>query len=443
MSLERSSGEKTRATIITETEHARTVFSSSPDNSDVRYTYANLLYQGGDFWKAWEVAEEFSKEPVSSIRERMLAARLAFLLGKYAVAERLYKELVAATQNDPSTQVTAHVDLMFTYYEQDKFDAIKALKFPEGVDLPQYKAITTFEGQPYQLDWHSEDRTSIVPFVMTDPVPLLMVEVNRVPIAVFFDTGGDLLIIDPDIASALGVEATAAAKGPFGGGQEAEFGFGQVTSLKLIDVTINNVPVMILPTKRFSDIYKGKGIVLGGVIGTSMLRQFLATLDYGNGQLILRERSAAGLKRLRAAQRGKEIVEIPFVLDYTHLMMARGSLNEKVNLTTFVDSGLAHEAKFTAPIQTLEYAGIPIPERNYVDPIGGGGGVWESGFFEVASIGLGPLVQQKVKGEYGALPPEFYWSRGYIQDFLISHRFLREYATWTLDFDRMTYIFER
>jgi hypothetical protein len=107
-----------------------------------------------------------------------------------------------------------------------------------------------------------------------------------------------------------------------------------------------------------------------------------------------------------------------------------------------VDSGLAGEAKLTAPLQTLQYLGIPIPERTVTDPVGGSGGVWQSGFFEVESIGLGELVQQEARGEYGALPPEFYWSQGYIQDFLISHRFLRQYATWTIGFDRMVYRFE-
>ena len=37
-----------------------------------------------------------------------------------------------------------------------------------------------------------------------------------------------------------------------------------------------------------------------------------------------------------------------------------------------------------------------------------------------------------------------YWTMsGYIQDGLISHQFLRQYSSWTLDFDAMTYIFER
>jgi hypothetical protein len=56
---------------------------------------------------------------------------------------------------------------------------------------------------------------------------------------------------------------------------------------------------------------------------------------------------------------------------------------------------------------------------------------------------MGPLVQKSARGEFGALPPSFYWSREYIQDVLISHRFLREYDTWTIDFEKMMYIFER
>ena len=33
-------------------------------------------------------------------------------------------------------------------------------------------------------------------------------------------------------------------------------------------------------------------------------------------------------------------------------------------------------------------------------------------------------------------------SEFYIQDALLSHQFFRQYASWTLDFDNMTYIFE-
>jgi len=51
-------------------------------------------------------------------------------------------------------------------------------------------------------------------------------------------------------------------------------------------------------------------------------------------------------------------------------------------------------------------------------------------------------VQLDAHGEYGTVPPGFYWSQGYIVDFLVSHNFLRQYPAWTVDFDRMVYIFE-
>ena len=127
----------------------------------------------------------------------------------------------------------------------------------------------------------------------------------------------------------------------------------------------------------------------------------------------------------------------------THYMMARGSLDGKDGLNFFVDSGLASEAAFAAPIQTLKYAGIPVPETKVEEGIGGGGGGgFATGKFAIARLGLGPLVQESLKGEYGVVPPESYWRLGFIQDGLISHRFLRQYA-WTLDFGTMKMLFAK
>mgnify|MGYP001764342405 CR=1 FL=1 len=63
--------------------------------------------------------------------------------------------------------------------------------------------------------------------------------------------------------------------------------------------------------------------------------------------------------------------------------------------------------------------------------------------FAIERLALGPLEARNLKGEYGALTPESYWAGGYIQDGLISHRFLRRYSYWTLDFDSRTYLFEK
>jgi hypothetical protein len=230
--------------------------------------------------------------------------------------------------------------------------------------------------------------------------------------------------------------------GSFGGGKQAEIGFARGSNLRLGGVTLNPVPITIMPTQRWSKGFAGGKYTIGGVIGTGILRQFLATIDYPSHHLHLRPRSAVGNVGQQKELLNQEITTVPFVLHQTHAMMAKGSLNDFQGLTYFVDSGLASSASFIAPIQTLEYTGIPLPETKVnEESIGGGGeGLWATGAFAIQKLGLGSLIQENVEGEYGTLIPETYWRNGFIQDGLISHNFLRHYR-WTLDFDAMQYIF--
>jgi hypothetical protein len=176
------------------------------------------------------------------------------------------------------------------------------------------------------------------------------------------------------------------------------------------------------------------------------MRQFLGTLDYRNQKLVLRDRTAANAAKVRQELGTKLAAEIPFALYGTHVMYAKGGLDGKDGLTYFIDSGLASDALFTAPIQTLNYAGIPVPETKIDEAgVGGGGGKFASGPFPIQSLSLGPLRQTAATGSYGARAPESFWggNRGFMEDGLISHSFLKRYGSWTLDFDAMTYLFEK
>jgi hypothetical protein len=433
-----------RAEILAEIKHIEPEVKKYPENKKIRFLYGNMLYQSGAFWKARDVIEPLVKDSKPSDEALTVAAKLEYLLGNYDVAEKLYKRLVEAKAGNVYGQVMAKVGLMFTYNQMDRFDKIKELEFPPGVKLPNVEAIKKFEESPYQKEWHSEDKVSTIQFLMTDPLPLLEIEFNGVPVIVFFDTGADTFILDNEIASAMGIEWSAKAMGSFGGGKRSEIGFGKVDSVKLGDVTLKRVPIIILPTKRFSKAFEDGKYTIGGAIGTAAMRQFLSTIDYKKGRMILRERVAENVRKLREKLKERGAAEVPFALDATHMMLARGSLNDKDGLTFFVDSGLASEACFTAPIQTLQYVGIPVPETKIdEEDVGGGGGKWASGVFPIKTISMGSLIQSEVKGEYGGRPPASYWGSGYILDGLISHRFLRQYSSWTIDFDAMKYIFEK
>jgi hypothetical protein len=66
-------------------------------------------------------------------------------------------------------------------------------------------------------------------------------------------------------------------------------------------------------------------------------------------------------------------------------------------------------------------------------------------WFAITSLGMGGLLLDKpTQGLAGVVIEENpYWRFGFIWDGLISHQFLKNFSSWTIDFDSMTYIFER
>ncbi len=433
-------GGRTRADVLAELPDAERAFRSNPNDAEAVFNYARLLFESGEFWIARDAILPLIESSTASVQALNMAAKLEYLTGRYDEAVALYGRVREAAAGNLRGQVMADVNRLFAYYQQDRFDKIAEIDFPAGVQLPNATVAGAFEQNPYRLEWHNAEKRSVIPFYVADPLPVFPIEVNGVPIEVIFDTGGDMLILDTEIAEALGIESVATATGTFGGGLQSEIGFGKVDRVQVGDVTMHGVPVTILPTKRFSAGFEPYRI--GGILGTAVMRQFLGSLDYENEQLVLRERSPSNAMALRQEMGGRIAAEIPFVLDMTHMMMARGGINGKEGLTYFMDSGLASEHMLAAPIQTLQYLGIPVPETEMpTEGAGGGGGRWASGSFAVERVTLGPLVQSNASGEYGSRTPASYWSEFYIQDALLSHQFLRQYASWTLDFDNMTYIF--
>lgn len=106
------------------------------------------------------------------------------------------------------------------------------------------------------------------------------------------DTGGELLTLSPDVAERLGVEPVARAEGVFAAGARGKIDYGRLDSVRVGPLTVRAVPVAIMALER-------------PVIGTGLLRQFLATVDYPGKRFLLRPRSSLP---------PRNGVEIPFVL---------------------------------------------------------------------------------------------------------------------------------
>ena len=432
--------------ILEELNQAIENIQENPTSDEARLELADLLFKAGYFQDAKANLQPLVDSPEAPTEALMLMGDLEYLLGNYDVAEEYLQRAVESAADDVRAQIMAQIKLLFVYYQTNQYaksyDLLKG--FEDGIVLPTWDLMKAFEEPPYQVEWNGSVETGI-PFVFTDPLPLLPVEINSEPIWVIIDTGGDAFVLDEEIAASLGIEPVTTFMGTGAGGLQMEISMGRAETLKIGDVTIYSVPVMMTATQRWSDVYEGD-YTLGGIITTGVLKQFLSTIDYVNGQLIQRPRTEEGKRALERELEGQAVSEVPFTLALTHMMMARGKLNDQENLNFFVDSGLVDDegAGFIAPIQTLNYVGIPVPETSVdEDSVGGlGGSGYATGYFLIEELGLGSLIQKDLLGDYGTLTADSYWNPvGVIQDGLISHNFLRQYDSWTLDFTDMVYFF--
>ena len=432
-----------REELLNEVAVAERALAEDPDNRELLRQLAQLLYESGDFWRAIDVIRPVVEAAAPLPPATLLAAELEYLLGHYEQAEKLYRRLLARADVDRKSRAKARDGLGFVYYQTNRFDRMQELGFESGSEFAAAaKVIRSFDSPPYRVKWTLDERTSEAPLLVVDPLPVMTVQYNGRPVHVLFDTGADMCILDSDLADQWGIKSQSSDVGAFGGGKLGRMGYGKLDSVTVGSVVVEGVPIVIMPTQKFSSAFAAGKYPIGGIVGTSLIRQFLATLDYEHEKFVLRERSPRRRQTLRDELAGRILAEVPFVLTGTHYMMARGSLDGRDGLTFFVDSGLAADAALSAPTQTLRFAGIDVPNKR-VDPrsVGGGGGAFASGQFPIQSLGLGSLRQQRLKGEYGAMVDSTYWQHGFIQDGLISHAFLRKYASWTIDFDAMKYIF--
>jgi hypothetical protein len=299
------------------------------------------------------------------------------------------------------------------------------------------KQMESFAGaEPYRYEGPD---SVVVPFIQTDPLPLVLAMVNgRGPYLFLIDTGGAELLVDPVLADSLGCPNYGEEEGTFGGGRRRAVVRSRIDSFGLGQATFRDVPVSLLDCSRFMAAARGRRVY--GVVGTRILMRVKATLDYPGGALVLvRPR----VRPARAAKVAKDSARhvLPIWLGGDHYVLARGHMNDGPEELWFVDTGLAG-AGLTAPTRTLEGAGIEVPDTAEVGAMGmGGGGSVKFRMFGVDRFHLGDVGASDVLGIYGAFPPTLERAFGYRIAGIISHSFFRPWRV-TFDFDAMQLVLE-
>src|ERR1700678_1801967 len=318
-------------------------------------------------------------------------ADAAFFSGQFAHAQKLYE---AVEPTSPSYGLALRQQGAIALYENRLDDADRLLDLAIGKDSQDTKADLLLaetasrhgdfaaasrwlqkagrpdralafdvfpDTEPYRVS--SIAKRTRVPFVETDPLPLVEARVNGKPGFFLVDTGAAQIVLDPDFANGAGIETVSGSTGTFAGGKTVPITYARILKFSLGKLDVASVPAILVSTAGFSGAPGGKPVA--GVIGTSFLSRFRSTIDYPGGALILEPRDAPLLA-------SPTVAEIPFWLVRDHFILARGALNGGPELMFFVDTGLAGSA-FTAPASTFAASGVALPavqNMPTINPVG-------------------------------------------------------------------------
>jgi tetratricopeptide (TPR) repeat protein len=397
---------------------------------------ANRLFQTGKFAEADEVYARIAAQDPKNYSATLQLGRIALLSNRLDDAQK-WLEMAIALQPDDAD---AKVMLAEAFYRRDDFQ--KAATSLNGVEVSSNKLLVSqyptlnvaklesFKGQtPYEVQGDGQETR--LKFVKTDPLPLVSVRVNGGDEVTFFiDTGVSDVMLDTDFARELGVPQFGAVQGTFSGGQHADVQNGRIESLTVGDWTIKNLPIATLALRQLSKDFGVKRI--DGAIGTTLFYHFLATLDYLQGELVLRRKTAKSLEQF-AAESSAKSVAVPFWIAGDHFMVGWGRVETTPPTLLFVDSGLAGAGVKLAKSVIME-AAIKLEEAKAYEGAGGGGTL-KIVPYTVHQLSFGDVKENNVPGIYdGPFPWEN--SFGFYLAGMVGHDFFKPYAV-TFDFQNM------
>lgn len=369
---------------------------------------------------------------VTALAKASAGGDAAFQRGDFASALSAYSAQVAANPNDAAALLgLGTVELYCNEISSAKQHLMQALRLdPNNPTISRrLSAVNERERTAGEFQIAIRGARAVVPFVATDPLPLLRAKINGHDALLLLDTGAPAVGLTPSAATRFGVASQSEAQGVFAGGKRATVRKGRIDSVDLPGVRVSGVPAAILPGELGLN-----GRHVDGAIGTIFLEQFLSTIDYPHGRLVLRARSESSVFERTASEHGAAAVPMWLVGD--HFLFARARVNglheELFNIDT---GGAGLGVQLTKA--SLDAAGI-VPAASKIQDFVGGGGPARALPFSASSLSLGTFTQRNVPGLYFPDGDQFGIFPFAVAGTL-SHEFFRK-AALTFDFEAMQLI---
>jgi hypothetical protein len=388
---------------------------------------AGSLFRSGDFIGSQKAYKEILNTKPNDSNSLIYMGYTSLLLNKVDESEKWFNKVKALNPK----LATLNYFISEVYHRKLQFQKAAPFYRASGREAMAKKMEYFSNIEPYQMDTSFSEIS--IKFIVTDPLPIVEVLINNDCKGYFIiDTGGGELILSEDFAKKTKVNSFGIEKGTeFGGGKIAPMAHGAINSITIGELRVKNIPIVTL---NLNQLELG-GYRIDGIIGTVFLYQFLSTIDYKNGQLILRNKTKFNFENIVNNCPTYKI--IPFAMADDHFMLAKGTINSSDTLLFFVDTGLAGNA-FTCPKSTLKKFGLKY-DKNQKNKGLGGGGYFDTYPMEIENICLGGLCVKNLHGAFGAFPKQIENSFGFKISGLISHEFFRNFSL-TIDFESMNFI---
>lgn len=353
----------------------REILSSAPEDSKAQMGLSYVLIKQRNFAKAYDEALKVLKKDQFNARANALVATALLRSGYFVLA---YEHLrIALQQNvrDPLALASAaEIDLyenrpheayeklrLATYldgeepdfwllyartasrldYYKDAAEALrKFLKYSPRTDVERRERIAgvikfyTYLGNSniYRIS----GKSATIPFRLKGRRPHLELKVNNKELVRFVvDTGAGVTVISATAAKRLGVKEVARGGNAYAVGGTGSFPivYGVIDELAIGDIKIRTVPVYI---RQIHSSGTAPEDVVDGYIGIAILSNFLTTLDYLEGQLLV-ETKDKKMDLQQAASTEHSI--LPFRITESGLISVEVKLEDTASCNFLLDSG--------------------------------------------------------------------------------------------------------
>jgi hypothetical protein len=348
------------------------------------------LFEAGRFRVADRGYESLLRKDPDNAHALAQRGRIALLSNDFRGAERFLTRAIELAPADTFVKQ----QLAECFVRQDVVDRAAPLLRSTGdpTDAAFADQYASVIGRPYRVE--GADKTKL-PLVSVDPLPSVRAAVNGGPSRTFLIDTGATLAISTKTARDAGLEAVSTST-TYPAGQTLTTYHGVMTSYRLGDIVLRNVPVVWYDL-RMPNLPDGS--LPAGVIGTTLLSHFIATMDYANQALVLRRKTSTQVREMQVEARRTGADRLPLWIAGDHVPCTLGSVNDDGPRVASLDTG-GMDLGIMMNEKNAKQAGVQIDYEHPQD-MGGGMKVYP---IAAGRASLGRAVGRNVTGLAGDWP---------------------------------------